>query len=375
MKKLSLVLALLGLAAGTALIGWTGAGAVVAAVLSAGWPRFGLYVGWQWMMFVPLGLAWDTIARGRGVRRSFVFLGGRMVRDAASNCLPFSQLGGFVAGARAAMLGGIGWPLATASTVLDVTAEFMAQVAFAAIGLGIVVLHDPGSHVRLPIEIGLACAVVAAAVFIWMQRGADSLVARISGRIAGGRFGGARERLGLLGQELTALHRHNGRFAVSFALHLLGWMMSGVGTFIAYRALGTQAPFEVALAIEALLSAIAAATFLVPAGIGVQEASYAGLGAVFGLPVEVSLAVSLLRRARDLSVGVPILLVWQGLELRWLRQGYAAAGPQGPEVPPPARTQVKNSKGRPLARARAVAPPFGRAVAEPPAAHTDRSDP
>ena len=325
MKKLSLVLALLGLLLGTALIGWSGAGAVLRGVLSVGWRGFGLYLAWQCLTFLPLGLAWDTIARGRGVRRLRVFLGGRLVRDAASNALPFSQLGGFVAGARAVMLGGIGWPLATASTVLDVTAEFLAEVVFAAIGLGILLLADPASDLRLPIELGLAGAVVAAAIFIWMQRGADSLFARLSGRIAGGRFAQAGGRLDLLGQELAALHQRSGRLALSFALHLLGWMMSGVGTFIAYRALGAQIPFAAALAIEALLSAIAAATFLVPAGIGVQEASYAGLGAIFGLPVDVSLAVSLLRRARDLTIGVPILLAWQGLEWRRLRADRAAA--------------------------------------------------
>lgn len=341
LKKLSLILALLGLLLGTALIGWSGAGAVVRGVLSVGWRGFGLYYGWQCLMFVPLGLAWDMIARGRGVQRTRVFIGGRMVRDAASNALPFSQLGGFFAGARAVMLGGIAWPLATASTVLDVTAEFLAEVAFAAIGLAVVLLHNPASHVRLPIEFGLAVAVVAAAIFIGMQRGANSLVARISGRIAGGRFAGgrmntARERLDLLGQELAALHHHPGRLALSFAIHLLGWMMSGVGTFIAYRALGARVPFEVALAIEALLSAIAAATFLVPGGIGVQEASYAGLGAIFGLPVDVSLSVSLLRRARDLSVGVPILLVWQGLELRRLRAERAEERPAVAAAEPPA---------------------------------------
>ena len=323
MKKASVILALLGLLLGTALIGWSGAGGILRALLSVGWGGFGLYCAWQGLMFLPLGLAWDTIARGRGVHRFRAFLGGRMVRDAACNALPFSQLGGFVAGARAAMLGGIGWPLATASTVVDITAEFLAEVAFAAIGLGIVIMHDPNSRVRLPVEIGLGLAVAAAAIFIGMQRGANSLFARLSTRIAGERFGVARERLDLLGQELTALHRGSGRLAACFALHLLGWMMSGVGTFIAYRALGAQIRFADALAIEALLSAISAATFLVPGGIGVQEASYAGLGALFGLPVDVSLAVSLLRRARDLSLGVPILLTWQGLELRRVRAGVS----------------------------------------------------
>lgn len=319
MKKLSLVLALAGLALTTLLIGWSGAGRVFAGVLRAGWGGFGLYVAWQCLMFLPLGLAWDTIAGGREGQPLPVFVWGRMVRDAACNALPFSQLGGFVIGGRAVMLGGVSWVLATGSTVLDVTAEFLAEVAFAGIGLGVVVLHDPHTTLRLPIEIGLAAAVAAGGVFIWMQRGANSLFARIGGRIAAGRFAGTAERLDALGRELAALHARTGRLAASFLLHLLGWMMSGVGTFIAYRALGVRVPFEVALAIEALLSAISAATFLVPAGIGVQEASYAGLGAIFGLPVDVSLSVSLLRRARDLTLGVPILLAWQGWEMRRVR--------------------------------------------------------
>ena len=42
-------------------------------------------------------------------------------------------------------------------------------------------------------------------------------------------------------------------------------------------------------------------------------------GALFQVPPDVSLGVSLLRRARDIAVGVPILLIWQLLEMRRLR--------------------------------------------------------
>jgi hypothetical protein len=57
----------------------------------------------------------------------------------------------------------------------------------------------------------------------------------------------------------------------------------------------------------------------VPVNAGVQEAGYAGLGAIFGVPPELSLAVSLVRRARDVVIGVPILLIWQYVEMRRLR--------------------------------------------------------
>ena len=95
--------------------------------------------------------------------------------------------------------------------------------------------------------------------------------------------------------------------------------MAGTAGWIAYRALGVPVDFDDVLAIEALLSALAAAAFLVPVNAGVQEAGYAGLGAIFGVPPELSLGVSLIRRARDVVVGVPILLLWQYLEFRRLR--------------------------------------------------------
>ncbi|MFZ0016737.1 MAG: hypothetical protein WAL10_05320, partial [Acetobacteraceae bacterium] len=124
MKKLSIALALAGLLLGTALIGWFGIDRVVSGVRRVGWGDFAVIVGWQLVLFAVLGLAWDAIVPAREARRPWVFVWGRMVRDASANCLPFSQVGGFVFGARAATLHGVSWSLATASTVVDVTAEF-----------------------------------------------------------------------------------------------------------------------------------------------------------------------------------------------------------------------------------------------------------
>ncbi len=73
-----------------------------------------------------------------------------------------------------------------------------------------------------------------------------------------------------------------------------------------------------ALAIEGMLHVILATAVLVPGYAGVQEAGYAGLGALFGVPPEVSLGVSLIRRARDIAIGIPILLIWQYFEVRRL---------------------------------------------------------
>ncbi|MGO9999105.1 MAG: lysylphosphatidylglycerol synthase domain-containing protein [Acetobacteraceae bacterium] len=325
MKKLSIALALAGLLLGTALIGWFGIDRVVSGVRRVGWGDFAVIVGWQLVLFAVLGLAWDAIVPAREARRPWVFVWGRMVRDASANCLPFSQVGGFVFGARAATLQGVSWSLATASTVVDVTAEFLAQLAFTAIGLGVLLARAPESSLAVPVEVGLGLAVMAGVALIWLQQGAAPLFAKLGRRIAGRWFENAQDRVDVLQAELTLIYGHTVRLAIGFLVHLLGWLGTGVAGWITYRALGVPIDFDDALAIEALLSALAAIAFLVPVNAGVQEAGYAGLGAIFGVPPELSLGVSLVRRARDLAVGIPILLLWQFLEMRHLRAAQRIA--------------------------------------------------
>ena len=62
------------------------------------------------------------------------------------------------------------------------------------------------------------------------------------------------------------------------------------------------------------MSRSARRAFAIPNAIGVQEAVYVLLGASFGLTPELALAVSLLKRARDLAIGLPTLGLWQAVE-------------------------------------------------------------
>jgi putative membrane protein len=325
MKRLSYVLALIGVLIALLLVAWFGFGNVATAIGRIGWPQFGLIVGWQLVLFVILGLAWAVIMPPRNARRPWVEVLGRMVRDSSANCLPFSQVGGFVFGARAVTLLGVEWHTATASTVVDVTAEFLAQIVFAGLGLAILLARAPASALAVPVEIGLGLAVLACFAFVWLQQGAGVIFTKLSRRIAGRWFEDAQERVEILSAELNLIYGHTLKLALGFLIHLIGWIGTGAAGWISYHALGVPIDFDDALAIEALLAAAAAVAFLVPVNAGVQEAGYAGLGAIFGVSPELSLAVSLVRRARDLAVGVPILLLWQYIEMRRLR---AAATPE-----------------------------------------------
>jgi len=318
LKRLSIALAALGLLVGTVLVGWFGFDRVVDAVLSVGWGGFALLIAWQLLLFAVLAAAWSIIA-GRSDIALGVFFWGRMVRDSATTCLPFSPVGGFVLGARSITLLGVSWPLATASLVVDVTAEVLAQMVFALIGLCILIAHDPFTPLAQPIAIGIGVAVAAMAAFIWAQQGAGAIFDKLGRRIAGHWFDDAQERVAVLQDEIGLIYGRTLRLALGAFLHLLGWIGTAIGTWIGFNLLGVDIDLDDAIAIEALLHAVLAVAFLVPGYAGVQEAAYAGLGMLFGVPPDIALGMSLLRRAKDLAIGVPVLLVWQFLEVRRLR--------------------------------------------------------
>jgi putative membrane protein len=321
LRKISILLALFGLLLGTLLVGWFGFGRVLDAVLSVSLAGFTLLCGWQLVLFGINGAAWDATMPGPGWRRLGVMIWGRMVRDSAGNCLPFSQLGGFVAGIRAVATLGIGARVATASTVVDLTAEFLAQIVFAAQGMLILLAYGTDFPLAVPMTIALAIALGTCVVFIWMQRRGISPLAGLSRRIAGNRFSGAQDRIDALQAELTEIYKSPKGVILSFVTHWIGWIGTGIGGWIAFHLLGVPITLIDALAIEGLLHAVLAMAFLVPGYAGIQEAAYAGIGSLFGLPPEISIAVSLLRRSRDIAVGIPILIGWQLIEMRRLRLG------------------------------------------------------
>jgi putative membrane protein len=319
LKHLSIAFAVLGLMSGTLLVGWYGFGKVANATLSAGGTGFAVLCAWQLLLFAILGLAWRAIAPLKRGPRLGPFVWGRMVRDAASSCLPFSQVGGFVLGARAATLHGIPWPVATVSTIVDLTAEFLAEIAFAMGGLLILLARSSDTALLVPIVIGLAAAAIVGGAILHLQRRIAPLFVRLGRRVLGELFDGGREGAANSQEELAAAYGHTGRLALGTAIHLLGWFGKGVGNWIAFHLLGANLDLMGGLAIEAILHAMLAVAFLVPGYAGVQEAGYAALGGLFGIPAEISIGVSLLRRARDLAVGIPILLIWQLFEIRRLR--------------------------------------------------------
>jgi uncharacterized membrane protein YbhN (UPF0104 family) len=100
-------------------------------------------------------------------------------------------------------------------------------------------------------------------------------------------------------------------------VHMAGWMIGVAEVVIVFACMGHPVSIAEAVVIESLLHAIRGAAFAIPGALGAQEGGLVLLCAAFGIPPEQAIALSLVKRAADLVLGVPGLLGWQRLE--WLR--------------------------------------------------------
>lgn len=315
MKFRLVIIAALGLALALYLLVYVGLGAVFAAAMSVGWSGFAILCLYALALFPLLGAAWYVLlpdpSRSGALR---VFVWARMVREAASDVLPFSQLGGIVLGARATILHGVSQPLAYASTIVDVTTEMLAQIPYVALGLVILSARAPqtpfSGSLTKALVIALVLAAVGGGVFLALQRFGH----RITGKFAARLLPGAVAATAAVGTALDAIYGSRTRVALSSVLHLAGWIAGAIGTWLAFRLIGVRVELASVLAIESLVCLTRSAAFIIPHALGVQEAAYAVLAPLFGVGAEFGLAVSLLKRGRDIAIGVPLVLIWQTVE-------------------------------------------------------------
>jgi putative membrane protein len=325
MRSGVILTAIIGLALATAIAGYVGFDAVFAALSRVGWRGFAVLYGYSALPYAVLGLAWFLLNRGEPLRRLPIFVWARIVRESAGELLPFSHVGGLVIGARAAIERGVSSVAAFSTVVVDVTTELIAQLGFVGLGLGLLALrlgaHSGHENLLSAALGGFAVTGVGAVAFIVAQRRGGNLLRRFIERFLPTAATGA----GRVVDAIEDLYRCPLRVLAAVVLHIVSWVVSAIGVWLALRLAGIGVGLTPVLAIESLVSAVRSAAFFAPMGIGVQEATYTLLGPLFGLGPELALAVSLLKRARDLAIGIPALLIWQGLEGTRLVKGNGAA--------------------------------------------------
>ena len=321
--------AVAGAALAVYLIADTGAPAVLAALRAAGWLTLAAVALAHLVPTLLRGVGWRLLFGGDAHVGWLGFTWARWVREAVDNILPILPVSGVLAGTRVLFAWGEG--RAGASAVVDLTSELLGQVVFGLLGLGLLLALRPDDPRVFWAALGMGVITVAFLGFLGAQlSGLFRFLGRAIDRVWRGRNGDARNghRVEAFHDHIQAFYRRRARFVASVAIHFVGWIASALEVWVALSLMGSALAAMEVLVIESLIFALRSVSFFVPWSAGIQESGYVVVGAIFGLSPEVALAISLLKRGRDLILGVPVVLVWQvgeghGMLKRWAGETLA----------------------------------------------------
>jgi putative membrane protein len=318
-----------GLALVAGSIWYVGPAGLLQSVERVGFRGFAIYVVYNLLVFLPLGWAWWSVApgSGTGLARSLVFPWARLVRESAADVLPFSQVGGLFVGVRTVQQHGVSEPLAVASQIADLTAEMASQLVYTLFGIAMLlaILSHATATGRLLWTATLALFLGAATLFAFIalqNRGLD-----LVGSLASRWLKNTRERADAVKATLQSIYAQPRRLLGGVALHGAAWVLSGAGAWLALNFMGFQiAPWKV-LTLESLMATVRSVAFMTPGALGLQEGAYVLVAPLFGLPPEATLSVSLLRRVKDLLIGIPAIGIWQYAEFSGKRRAAVVTPP------------------------------------------------
>ena len=262
---------------------------------------------------IPIGLCivglWVLAPVGSNVGGRAA-LSARLARDGVGTLLPVLPAGGEIVGARILALSGVNAVLALGLLVADVTVEMAAQAGFSVIGVGALFLELPGRGAGLWALWAVLLPVLMVLGLGLMQhpRVLEKLEA-LAEKIVGDRV-----PAGQMIPVIHSIYRDRAKVVWCFFLHFAGWIV-GIGeAWLALKWLGHPLSLASVLALESVVFALKGVAFVVPWSVGVQEGGYMALGVALGVPPELALTLSLVKRLPDIALGVPGLLLWQSAE-------------------------------------------------------------
>jgi putative membrane protein len=316
MKRLSILTAAIGIAIIAAAVYAADPATVAAAMAQAGWAA-AIVIALRLVAVTLAGLTWWLLFPKHPRPQPSVCALLRIVREGANTLLPLAQIGGDVIAARLLTFWHIPGPLAAATVIVDVLAQAGTQFLFALVGLALLIAHGVGDSFIHDLAWALGAAALALTGFYVAQRhGGEKLVNALLKRLARGREWQINGTFEAVFHRLHEVYGRRRALALTVICHLGVWFIGALEVWVGLNAMGYHPTYAEAVAIESLAQAARGAAFVVPGAVGVQEGGLVVLCALFGIPAHSALALSLIKRAADIMVGVPGLVAWHALETR-----------------------------------------------------------
>lgn len=328
MRRLKIVLLVTGALVLVSLVYRVGAAPVLETLRHLAWWQFALICLPYALITAVDTLGWRyAFARDRAPFARL--LGARLAGEALNVVTAVGAVGGEAVKAWLVSRD-VSYEESVPSLLIAKTTLTIAQALFLSIGIGLGWAWLPGNSPLLPAMLGLlAVEVLAVGGFLGAQvAGLASRAGRVLRWSGVGADPAYTERLDAA---LRSYYRRQWRrFAMSVALHLVGWLLGVLEALAVLWALGVDTSLVTAALIETLGSGVRFATFLVPASVGAFESANAWAFAALGHGAGAGLAFSFVRRARQvvwIVIGLLALLV-----MRWLATHTRAPGAAGRTV-------------------------------------------
>jgi putative membrane protein len=249
------------------------------------------------------------------------------VREAVDRLLPVASVGGGVVGVRLVRWRGLATVPVSATVIVEMVTTLITVYLFTGLGLLLLVEFDATGrdYHRLLLASTLTLPVPVATVLLLRFGSAFGRLQKFLRPMVGEAM--TSEQAESLDHEVRACLRRGRRLLASGALQFAALISGCFEIWFALRLFGHPVSWATALVLESMTQAVRHLAFVVPAGLGVQEAGLVIFGHAFGISGELALAVSMAKRIREVLCGVPALLSWQWSESRRI-QGLAGNATQ-----------------------------------------------
>jgi putative membrane protein len=316
MKRWLILVAGFGFVLAIAIIAYQGFGAVAQAFATVG---FGLAVVVLLRAgeLAGAGLGWWIVVPAAARCPLYACVWVRFIREAINALLPVAQVGGEIAGTRVMTFFGIAGEVAGATILVDILMQAATLLVFTFVGIGILATVMADRALVGSLVAGTAIMGLALAGFFAAQRfGGAKLFDRLLMALAAKLEWSALANRASLHDNLVRIYADLPRLAAALLVHLGVWFLGALEVLVVLRLMGFPISYAEAVAIESVGQAVRAAAFLMPGALGVQEAGFIAVCAVFGIPAADALALSLVKRVPDLTLGIPFLFIWHAHETR-----------------------------------------------------------
>lgn len=312
MFRLAFFLGLLGLAVATAVIAWSGFSDVLQALAVAGWGGIAAVAAFHIIPLVVSSAGWRALVPGRKRLSLFRFVYFMWIRAAINDFMPVARVGGEIASVRLMMAHGMRKSAAVAVTVGELTLSTVALLLFVSAGVFLFALKVNDANAITQMVWGVFLSVPLLGVLVVVQRiGFFGLLSKIFRLAFRDKWGALINDAARLDRAVATVYRRRKQALLCAFLQLASWGLGAGEVWLSLYFLGHPVSLVEALMLEALIQGAVSAAFAVPAALGVQEAGFVIFGGMLGIPNEISAAVAVIRRCRDLFYNTPALVAWQ----------------------------------------------------------------